>query len=76
MSSALFNNTLNIFSTMVFAVYQQQSETYTFKDMLSQPDHKEFIAAMMDKIAVHENREHWPLIRCSDVPQSKLVNEK
>eukprot|EP00957_Ditylum_brightwellii_P179241 13654875-Ditylum_brightwellii.AAC.1 len=58
---------------MAFAANKQQNETYTYKDMLKQPDHKEFVTAMLDEIAVHEGRNHWSLVKRSDVPESHLV---
>ena len=52
-ATALFDDTINCFSPMAFAANQQQNETYTYKDMLKQPDCKEFVAAMLEEIAVH-----------------------
>eukprot|EP00957_Ditylum_brightwellii_P157608 11995942-Ditylum_brightwellii.AAC.1 len=61
---------------MEFAANQQQSKTYTYKDMLKQPDCKEFFAAMLDEIAVHEERNCWSLVKRVDVPESHLVKGK
>eukprot|EP00957_Ditylum_brightwellii_P120948 9224595-Ditylum_brightwellii.AAC.1 len=55
---------------MAFAANQQQNENYTYKDTLQQPDCKEFVAAMLEEIAVHEWRNHWSLIKRSEVPES------
>ena len=59
---------------MAFAANQQQNENYTYKDMLQLPDRKEFVTAMLEEIAVHEGRNHWSLIKRSEVPESHLVN--
>eukprot|EP00957_Ditylum_brightwellii_P146390 11145754-Ditylum_brightwellii.AAC.1 len=59
---------------MAFAACQQQNETYTYKDMLQQPDCKEIVAATLEEIAVHEGRNHWSLIKRSEIPESLLVN--
>eukprot|EP00957_Ditylum_brightwellii_P119329 9103370-Ditylum_brightwellii.AAC.1 len=61
---------------MEFAVNRQQNETYTYKDMLEQPDCKEFIAAMLDEITVHEERNHWSFVKRADVPESHLIKGK
>eukprot|EP00957_Ditylum_brightwellii_P076158 5789350-Ditylum_brightwellii.AAC.1 len=59
---------------MAFAANQQQNETYTYKEMLKQPDFKDFVAAMLDEINAHEGRNHWLLVKRSEAPQSYLVN--
>eukprot|EP00957_Ditylum_brightwellii_P010828 820595-Ditylum_brightwellii.AAC.1 len=61
---------------MTFAANQQQNETYTFNDMTKQDDRKDFILAMLDEINVHEDRDHWTLMKRVDVPSSKQVNGK
>eukprot|EP00957_Ditylum_brightwellii_P072898 5539975-Ditylum_brightwellii.AAC.1 len=53
---------------MAFTSNQQQNETYTYKDMLKQPNCKEFVTAMLDEIAVLEGRNHWSLVKRSDLP--------
>eukprot|EP00957_Ditylum_brightwellii_P171238 13035388-Ditylum_brightwellii.AAC.1 len=63
---------MNCFSHMAFAANQQQNENCTCKDMLQQPDCKEFVAAMLEEIALHEGRKHWSLIKRSEVPESHL----
>eukprot|EP00957_Ditylum_brightwellii_P065351 4957799-Ditylum_brightwellii.AAC.1 len=75
-ATALFDDTINAFSPMAFAANQQQSKMYTYKDMLQQPDHKKFITAMMDEIALHEDRNHWSLIKQPEVSESRLVHGK
>eukprot|EP00957_Ditylum_brightwellii_P082206 6250990-Ditylum_brightwellii.AAC.1 len=73
-TTALFDDTIKIFCPMAFAANQQQNETYTYKDMLKQPDYKEFVTAMLEVIAVHEGRNRWSLIKRSKVPESHLVD--
>eukprot|EP00957_Ditylum_brightwellii_P028440 2147609-Ditylum_brightwellii.AAC.1 len=58
-SYCLYDESLNYLCPMVFAANQQQSKTYTFKDMMKQLDHKEFIMAMLKEFKVHEGRKHW-----------------
>ena len=40
----------------------------TFKDMLRQPDAKNFVQAMMDELKAHDVRNHWSLMLGSDLP--------
>eukprot|EP00957_Ditylum_brightwellii_P168302 12812009-Ditylum_brightwellii.AAC.1 len=40
--------------------------------MMKQDDAKEFIAAMLKEVEVHENRNHWTCILKSGVPKDKL----
>eukprot|EP00957_Ditylum_brightwellii_P208360 15357000-Ditylum_brightwellii.AAC.1 len=67
-ATILFDDTINSFSLVVFAPNKQQNETYTYKDMLKQPDCKNVIAAMMNEITVHKDRHHWTFMKQSDVP--------
>eukprot|EP00957_Ditylum_brightwellii_P050944 3863720-Ditylum_brightwellii.AAC.1 len=55
---ALFDDIINCFSPVAFAANQQQNENYTYKNMLKQPDRKEFVAVMLEEIAVHEGQNH------------------
>ena len=43
---------------MAYAADISDNETYTFKEMLQQPDKNDFILAMMKEIQDHEKREH------------------
>eukprot|EP00957_Ditylum_brightwellii_P143225 10912720-Ditylum_brightwellii.AAC.1 len=58
-SNDVYDESVNLLHSMAFAANQQQNETYTFRDMMKQPDHKDFIMAMLKEIEVHEGREHW-----------------
>eukprot|EP00957_Ditylum_brightwellii_P015195 1144649-Ditylum_brightwellii.AAC.1 len=61
---------------MAFAANQQQNETYTFSDMLKQDHKKEFIMAMLDKVNVHEEKNHRTLIKHNGIPMNKYVKGK
>eukprot|EP00957_Ditylum_brightwellii_P007000 530024-Ditylum_brightwellii.AAC.1 len=74
--TSLFDETINEFHPMPFAVNQQQNETYTYRDMLKQPDYKDFIHAMLKEIEVCKGREHWTLMWRDNVPMEKWVNGK
>eukprot|EP00957_Ditylum_brightwellii_P051193 3881002-Ditylum_brightwellii.AAC.1 len=61
---------------MAFAANQQQNENYIYKDMLKQPNCKEFVVAMLEEIAVHEGRNHWSLIKRSEVPETSFKQKR
>ena len=61
--NTLFENSINVFHTMVFAANQEQNETYNFKDTLCQDDCRQLIDAMMVEFNAHEDREHWTLMK-------------
>jgi len=63
-----FDGTLNYLNPMAYSSTLSDNETYTFKEMLQQPDKNEFILAMMKEIQDHENREHWSLFPRADIP--------
>eukprot|EP00957_Ditylum_brightwellii_P034614 2624668-Ditylum_brightwellii.AAC.1 len=71
-SNALYDESVNLLHPMAFAANQQQNETYTFRDMMKKPDHKDFIMAMLKEIEVHERREHLTCMLKSQVPKDKL----
>ena len=52
---------------MVFAENQEQNQSYTFKDMLLQPDKSDFIIAIVKEVEVHEVINHWKLMKKSKV---------
>ena len=56
--NTLFQKSINIFHSMVFAANQEQNETYTFKYMLRQDGCWHFIDSMMAEVHSHEDREH------------------
>ena len=52
---------------MVFAANQEQKNSYTFKDVMFQPENSEFILAMIKYFGVHEARNNWTLAKNSEV---------
>ena len=52
---------------MVFVYIQKQNKSYTFKDMLLQPDKSDFILAMIEEFETHSSRSHWTLMKKSEV---------
>ena len=52
---------------MVFVANQQQNELYTCKYMLLQPEKSDFIVAMIKQFQAHEPRNHWTLMKYSEV---------
>ena len=63
-----FDGTLNYINPMAYAADISDNETYTFKEMLQQPDKNDFILAMMKEIQDHEKREHWHLFPRAKIP--------
>eukprot|EP00957_Ditylum_brightwellii_P065158 4942042-Ditylum_brightwellii.AAC.1 len=51
---------------MAFAGNQQQNKTCIYRDML----------AMLEEVSVHKDRNHWTLMRRSDVLAENLMNSK
>ena len=52
---------------MVFAVNQEQNESYIFKDMFLQPDKSDSIIEMIKEVEEHEVRNHWTLMKNTEV---------
>ena len=66
-SSSLIDNTINQVSEhLPSSIY---NDTYHFKDMLRQNDRAEFIKTMETEIDVHQQRNHWELLKYSDMPK-------
>ena len=61
-ANQLFDDTLNSLHPMALATEKEDNESYTFKQMLQQPDAADFIRAMMKESADHEARSHWTVI--------------
>eukprot|EP00957_Ditylum_brightwellii_P109112 8324128-Ditylum_brightwellii.AAC.1 len=76
LAHSLYDETINHFSPMAFAANQQQNETYTFNGVIKQEDRKDFIMTMLDEIKVHGDREHWTLMKRTELPADKRVNGK
>ena len=46
----------------VFSVAKEANESYTFKEMIQQDDHNQFVEAMTKDIGDHMNRKHWEIV--------------
>ena len=68
LASQLFGDTLNSLHPMASATEREDNKSYTFKQMLKQPDSADFIKAMMKKMADHEIRDHWTVMPRSQKP--------
>ncbi len=64
-----FGGTLNAIPHMIFASGKENNECYTFKEMLSQPDKRDFLEAMLKESSEHEARNHWTVVRRSSMPE-------
>ena len=62
---SLIGNTINQVSEYLLSSIDNNK--YHFKDVLHQTDRAEFIKAMETEIDVHQRRNHWELLKCSDV---------
>ena len=63
-----FDNTLNHLHPMALLAEKEDNESYTFRQMLKQPDAAEFIKAMIKETEDHESRGHWTVVPRSDKP--------
>ncbi len=48
---------------------KENNECYTFKEMLLQPDKREFLEAMLKETNEHESRGHWLVVLRSSMPE-------
>ena len=59
---------------MALLAGKENNESYTYKDMLKQPDRADFIRAMLKETDDHENRCHWEVIpRWQKPPDAKTI---
>ena len=56
-----FDGTFKYFNPSAYAADMSDNDTYTFREMLQQPDKNDFIQAMLKEIQDHENRNHMHL---------------
>jgi hypothetical protein len=50
------------------------NKTFTYKQAMREKNYHKFIKAMIKEVDDHENRNHWTIMRCSDVPvDSKTI---
>ena len=64
---------------MVFTANKEQIESYTFKDMLLQPNKSYFLLAMIKYIEAQKSRSFWTLMKNSEVNnkhKTKMGNSK
>lgn len=66
--STLLDGSVNSIHPFSFSSSASDNGTYTFKEMLQQPDAKQFILAMMEEIQAHEDNEHWEVVPRSSKP--------
>ena len=64
-----------VFATVnCFQSANQNNESYTFKEMIKQPDTADFIQAMMKEADAHEEHKHWTVIpRSAKPPEVRTV---
>ncbi len=65
--NGLFDDTINDICHQIHA-YATSNESFTYSQMLREEDHKQFFKAMEVKLAAHEERNHWTLMECKDMP--------
>jgi hypothetical protein len=57
-----FDNKLNMLHPMALMAEANDNDTYTFCQMLKQPDAAEFVKAMIKEADDHETRNHWEVV--------------
>ena len=67
MINANFDGSINAIHHMALSV-GRNNESYTFREMLKQDDAADFIKAMVKETRDHESRDHWDIIKRSQVP--------
>ena len=50
---------------MALLVEKEDNESYTFRQMLKQPDTGGFVKVMIKEAADHETRSHWEVVQRS-----------
>ena len=68
-----FDGSSNYSHPFAFASTLSDNESYTMKEMLLQPDVKDFVVAMTDEIKAHEDNEHWEVVHRSKVGSHKTI---
>ena len=54
---------------MALLAEKEDNKSYTFRQMLKQPDAADFIKAMMKETCDHETKGHWEVVPRSQKPQ-------
>jgi hypothetical protein len=65
--NSLYNGTINCFSTMA-QTSAASNEAFTYKQAMHEKDYREFVKAMVKEVDDHENRNHWTIMNCRDMP--------
>jgi hypothetical protein len=52
-----------------YAAITNENDSYTFKNMLQQPDKAQFIKAMTKEVEAHKILEHWTAMLQKDLPE-------
>eukprot|EP00978_Attheya_sp_CCMP212_P014686 scaffold37545_cov64-Attheya_sp.AAC.1 len=68
-ANTLFDETLNEMHLFCFTATKNDNDTYSFREMLNQPDKVSFLEAMMKEVDAHETREHWTRMLRKDLPE-------
>ena len=58
---------------IAFAAWTSDPDTMYVDQALKQPDQRQFIKAMQDKVEAHTNNKHWVVIHRSKVPKGVKV---
>ncbi len=65
--NGLFDDTINNICHQVHA-FATSNESFTYLQMLKEEDYRQFFEAMEVEHADHEQRNHWTLMECKDMP--------
>jgi hypothetical protein len=65
--NSLYDGTINCFSTLAQSSVAS-NETFNYKEALQQSDKIEFVKAMVHEVDDHEKRNHWTLMKRTDLP--------
>ena len=69
-----FDSTLNAIHPMALLAEKENNESYTFGQMLKQPDDADFIQEMIKEADDHESRDHWDVVpRWENTPDVKAI---
>ena len=69
-----FDSTLNALHPIAFLAENENDKSYTFGQMLKQPDAADFIHAMIKEADDHESRDHWDVVpRWEKPPHVKTI---
>ena len=74
LAKQIFDSTLNALHPMALLEEKENNESYTFGQMLKQPDSADFIHAMIKEADDHESRDHWDVVpRWEKPPDVKAI---